>query len=137
MRHYLFLRPAIVAATMLVAACSSVTSQVDAGRASRVSGELLDLFDQFTEYIESGKPADEFEPAGTGLRLDGGLVLVDATSDSTGLVLMEELGGLGLREGSAVGRMVSGWLPIASIGDLRRVDHLQFVRASGVAAGGG
>jgi hypothetical protein len=137
MQPRFFLRSAIVAVVILATGCSVVTSQVDTGQASRVSGELLDLFNQFTEYIESGKPAEEFEPTDTGLRLDSGSVLIDATSDTSGIILMEELEGLGLKGGASVGRVVSGWFPVASIGELDRVEHLKFVRASGVSTGAG
>jgi hypothetical protein len=137
MKQSVFILSTVCGLLFLSTGCSAVTSHADSSQASRVSSDLLDLFEQFTEYTESGKPPEQFHPAGTGLRLDSGLVLIDAASDTSGALLMEELERLGLDDGAAVGRMVSGWLPIASIGDLGEVDHLQFVRGSGVSTGSG
>ena len=132
------MRLIIIAMLLFAAACSTATPQLETDSAAHVSDELIDLLREYQEYLDSEKPIGDFEPSQPGLRVDDGFVLVDATSDTTASELLgAELKLLGFRDGTAVGRVVSGWLPIRAIDELKSLNHLKLVRAAAMATGGG
>ncbi|MEM7511253.1 MAG: T9SS type A sorting domain-containing protein [Bacteroidota bacterium] len=66
-----------------------------------------------------------------GVRFDQeGKVLIDAASTSSGEELLAALEKLGLSNGSTFKRVVSGYLPVASLEMLGEIDVLRFAKAS-------
>ncbi len=120
---------------LLAIACLSGTAQAQVKAETPVSQELLDLLVDFNEYVESGRPIVDYVPADSALHVNGGFVLVDATSKESGQQLLAELDTLGLMNGAAFGRLVSGWLPIRSIEALQDLVYLKFVRAAAMSTG--
>jgi hypothetical protein len=64
-----------------------------------------------------------------------GWVLIEAVAAGDPATLLRDLRALGLRDGVAVGRVVNGWLPVASFESAQRLDSLQFVRPTGAGTG--
>lgn len=64
-----------------------------------------------------------------------GLVLIEATASGDARTLLRDLEALGLRDGVVFGRVVNGWLPVASFASAQRLDSLAFVRPTGAGTG--
>ena len=64
-----------------------------------------------------------------------GFVLIEAVASGDAATLLRDLQALGLRDGVAVGRVVNGWLPVASFESAQRLASLQFVRPTGAGTG--
>lgn len=64
-----------------------------------------------------------------------GFVLIEAVAAGDPATLLRDLQALGLRDGVAVGRVVNGWLPVASFDRAQRLASLQFVRPTGAGTG--
>jgi hypothetical protein len=120
-----------------LASCSDASS-VKSRTPSKVSRELLSLYDGYMEARRSGTPLCPDTPR---LRIDEDRVIVDATATVGNAQSLEaDLVALGMRHAVAYERVVSGGLPIASIPALEALGSLAFVRAamgipSGTAAG--
>ena len=95
--------------------------------AGPVTQDLLDLLDEYNAFRDTF-PDSAFTSANTLLRIRDGRVLVDATATGDGRALLAELEALGLENGAVFGVVVSGWLPIDSIGDLPTLQHLKSIR---------
>jgi len=63
------------------------------------------------------------------------LVLIEAVASGDPGVLLRDLQALGLRDGVVVGRVVNGWLPVASFASAQRLASLQFVQPTGAGTG--
>jgi hypothetical protein len=120
---------------LLAAAFASGIAQAQVKDENPVSRELLDLMIDVAAHIESGHPMSDFSPTDSALHVKEGLVLVDATSKESGEQLLAELDSLGLMNGAAVGRLVSGWLPVRSIEALQNLEYLKSVRAAAMSTG--
>jgi len=57
-----------------------------------------------------------------------GLIAVDATASGDPLLLLTDLGKLGLTRSAHAGVMVSGLLPISAIEDVARLESLRAIR---------
>jgi hypothetical protein len=64
-----------------------------------------------------------------------GRVLIEAVASGDPQALLRDLEALGLRDGVVVGRVVNGWLPVASFEKAQRLASLQFVRPTGAGTG--
>lgn len=93
-----------------------------------VAPELRALSAEFHKHIAAGHAPADFTPSTGPAAVRDGLVLIDATAYRDGEQLLRELRGLGLTEGSAYGRIASGWLPIGAVLDLGRLEHLRLAR---------
>ena len=60
--------------------------------------------------------------------IDANLVVIDAIAKDDASVLLEDLTALGLLNGSAFGRVVSGRLPLPALNTVGTLDSLQFIR---------
>ena len=98
----------------------------DAARDAKVTPDLL------TIMTNNGAPA---AVGGRGLEIKQSYVIIDnaiaieaISADGDGRDLLPRLQALGLRNGVWFGRMVSGYLPIDKINELRNVPGLRFAR---------
>lgn len=64
------------------------------------------------------------------VQLRDGRVLVDCAAAGDAEVLAAALRELGMTDVAVFKRMVSGWLPIESIGELETLESLRFARAA-------
>jgi hypothetical protein len=76
---------------------------------------------------------EPFKPSNPYLRVVDGRVVIDAVASGEAKELLTDLEALGLQNGAAFGRMVSGRLPIAAIEKLQNLDSLKFVRPAYMA----
>ena len=98
----------------------------DAARDAKVTPDL------FTIITNNGAPA---QVGGRGLEIKNSYVIIDnaiaieaISTDGDGRDLLPRLQALGLRNGVWFGRMVSGYLPIDKISELKNVPGLRFAR---------
>ena len=94
----------------------------------KASSDLVSLYQEYQTYVNRAGSAQGFEPSNTTLRLIDNLVVVDAVASLDGNVLNSDLEALGLQNSAVVGFLVSGRLPISTIGSLDPLDSLKFVR---------
>jgi hypothetical protein len=99
------------------------------GPMARAGLDLALLHREHADYAARGRPG-AFATTVRGLRLDGERVLVDAVTDGNGAALLATLETLGLTNGAAQDRIVSGWLPIATLDAASRAPNLRFLRAA-------
>ncbi len=64
-----------------------------------------------------------------------GRVLIEAVASGDPQVLLRDLEALGMRDGVVVGRVINGWLPVASFERAQRLASLQFVRPTQAGTG--
>ena len=100
-----------------------------------VGQDLLNLLDEYQAF-RALHPDSAFTSVNPLLRIRDDQVLVDATASGEAEALLAELEALGLKNGSAFGRVVSGWLPITAIAALENLQHLVSIRASAATTGG-
>jgi len=107
--------------------CSDATS-VKSRTPSKVSRELLVLYDAYVDARRTGAPLCPETPR---LRIEEDRVIVDATATiGNARGLAADLVALGMRHAVAYERVVSGELPISSIPALDDLGNLAFVRAA-------
>jgi hypothetical protein len=111
-------------------------SAINGKENSRVSNHLLKLHNEYEIHLQTMAPS-VFRPSDPVLRMLDGAVVVDAVATGDADMLRISLEGLGLRNASVFGRVVSGLLPIESIPQLDNVAELNFVRPAFAAAGTG
>jgi hypothetical protein len=97
------------------------------GKPERVSQELLALHETYGEAQRRGAAIRSDNPL---LRIVDDRVLVDAVAAGDVRALEADLVALGMRNTVALGRFVSGELPIASIPALGTLGSLAFARPS-------
>jgi hypothetical protein len=95
---------------------------------SKVSQELIVLYDEYSAYLASGK-AGVFRPSDPQLRIIDNRVVVDAVASGDVEVLKSDLISLGMQRAVAFGRTVSGELPIPAIRAMAALPSLNFARA--------
>lgn len=95
----------------------------------KVASELISLHDEYSNYLASGKRG-VFKPTNLLVRVIDDRVVIDAVASGDANVLKADLESLGMREGVAFGRIVSGQLPILAIPRLEELPSLNFARAS-------
>ena len=96
----------------------------------KVDQVLIELQDQFIRHKETGGDSERIEGTYPQVRIVNERVLVDAIATKGTVELENELRRLGATNLSSYGRIVSCYLPIASIAQLAAIDNLQFARAS-------
>ena len=109
---------------------SQTVAPVKPTKTEKVDQVLIELHDQFIRHKESGEDSERFEGTYPQVRIVNERVLVDAIAAKGTVELENELRRLGATNLSSYGRIVSCYLPIASIAQLAAIDNLQFARAS-------
>ena len=99
------------------------------GKMSKVSPELISLYDQYSSYVKSHN-AGAFQPTDRLVRVVDDRVLIDAVASDDVNALKADLVSLGMQQGVAFGRIVSGQLPISAIPAMAALPSLNFARAS-------
>ena len=80
--------------------------------------------------VDAVASADGGHSSVVGFRYAKGRILVDAVASADGGQLLDDLRGLGLRNGSRHGSVVSGRMPLAAVERMVRLDSLRSVRVS-------
>lgn len=121
-------------AILLTCSCAAGDSQAVGPdkpvKTGKVDHALIELHDQFSQYKEAGGDSEHFEVTNPQVRIVNDSVLVDAVATEGTVALQNDLRRLGATHLSSYGRIVSCYLPIASIEQLADIDSLQFVRAA-------
>ena len=99
------------------------------GKMSKVSPELISLYDQYSSYVKSHN-AGAFQPTDRLVRVVDARVLIDAVASDDVDALKADLMSLGMQQAVAFGRIVSGQLPISAIPAMAALPSLNFARAS-------
>jgi len=101
------------------------------GSLAKLDSNLIALYRAYEDYTASGGADGRPFDAGNGsMRVDDGLVLIDAVADSNAEDLKRDLEAIGLVKASAFGRVVSGRLPIEALPAAADLPSLRFARAS-------
>src|SRR5262245_12514193 len=119
----------LLVASMSCTPTSAQTFGDKPGKMSRVSPELISLYDQYSSYMKSHN-AGAFQPTDRLVRIVDDRVLVDAVASDDVDALKADLVSLGMQQAVAFGRIVSGQLPISAIPAMAALPSLNFVRAS-------
>jgi hypothetical protein len=92
----------------------------------------MDLNTVWKEYQgfqnQAAPQAQGFRSDNPAVRTDGGRVLIDAVAAGETGALLADLQSLGMRVTGTYGRYVSGWLPVAAIGEMSVLLSLKFAR---------
>jgi hypothetical protein len=97
------------------------------GPLAKVDPYLTVLYHEYVSSLAQHGGA-AFTPSNPPLRVGEGRVVVDAVASGDVRALQADLEALGLQGAVAVGRLVSGHLPIAAIADVAALASLQFAR---------
>ena len=97
------------------------------GPLSRADLSLLRLYHQYRLQGRTGP----LEPS-SGMQVNRGSVVVDATARAQPERLVDDLRGLGAADVASAGRVVSGRLPVEAIAEAAQLSSLQSLRASRV-----
>jgi subtilisin family serine protease len=116
----------LIAVFALAVGCALADTGKD-GPLAKVDPHLTVLYDEYVSSLAQGGAA-AFTPSNPLLRVSGGLVAIDAVASGDVHVLQADLEALGIQGAVAVGRLVSGHLPIAAIADMAALASLQFAR---------
>ena len=101
------------------------------GSLVKLDSNLIALYRAYEDYTAAGGPdSGLFDPGNASIRVDDGLVLIDAVADSNAEDLKRDLEAIGLVKASAFGRVVSGRLPIDALPAAAELESLRFARAS-------
>lgn len=95
----------------------------------RVGPMLHRAANEYTAHA-SRAPGQPFKSSNPYLRISRGKILVDATARASGAVLLNELKGVGLEQGSRYDNIVSGYLPLAAVKRASGLDSLSHLAAS-------
>jgi Subtilase family len=93
----------------------------------KVNPDLATLYDQYTVY-QALHGTGRFQPSNPLLRVVDDRVVIDAVTSGEVRALQADLVALGMEGAVAVGRIVSGQLPISAIAALPALTSLQFAR---------
>ena len=99
------------------------------GSKAKAGTALRRVFAEFQAHAQRGGP-EAFAPSIAGLRYAQGRILVDAVAAGNAEQLLDDLRGLGLRNDSHYGSMVSGMMPLAAVQRMVGLDSLRSVRVS-------
>jgi hypothetical protein len=97
------------------------------GPLAKVDPYLTVLYHEYVSSLAQHGGA-AFTPSNPPLRVGEGRVVVDAVASGDVRALQADLEALGLQGAVAVGRLVSGQLPIAAIAGMAALASLQFAR---------
>ena len=112
-----------------VGSCAASDGKDKAGWRTKLSAELIALYDQYTSYIASGK-GGVFQFSSPLVRLVDDRVIIDAVASGDANVLKSDLEALGMQQAVAFGRVVSGQLPIVAIRPMAELPSLNAARAA-------
>jgi subtilisin family serine protease len=105
-------------------------AQADTGKGgpmAKVDRDLTVLYDEYVSSLAYGVGA-AFKPRNPLLRVIDARVVIDAVASGDVHVLQADLEALGMQGAVAVGRVVSGQLPISAIKGMAALASLQFAR---------
>lgn len=115
-----------------IGSCASSNAQSARNRAeptAKVAPELMALYEEYSNYLASGK-SSTFKTANSLVQVIDGRVVIDAVASGDTGVLKSDLDSLGMQQGASFGRIVSGQLPIIAIPRLEALYSLKFARAA-------
>jgi len=112
-----------------VGGCAASAAQPAAGKTGRLGPELIALYDEYSNYIASGKRG-VFKSSSPLVRLVDDRVIIDAVASGEANVLKSDLEALGMQQAVAFGRVVSGQLPIVAIRPMAELPSLNSARAA-------
>lgn len=107
-----------------------------AGWTSKVAPELITLYDEYSNYLASGK-SGVFKFTNSLVQVIDDRVVIDAVASGDASVLEADLESLGMQHAVAFGRVVSGQLPILAISRMATLPSLNFARAASAVLQGG
>lgn len=134
MKHNYFKNNAYFLLVMMTFLAFSVTAQIQIENipektSSKISSALLNL--QTSANLRKGvstSSAGGFEAIDLSFTIGNDVVIEAVANEGDASKLLAELKKMGLKKGSAYGRMVSGLFPINKIGDLEQVTSMKFAR---------
>jgi len=130
----------VVALVVYVEGCTMSDAQSTgskAGWTAKIAPELITLYDEYSNYLASGK-SGVFKSAHSSVQVIDDRVVIDAVASGDATVLLMDLEFLGIQRAVAFGRVVSGQLPISAIPSMALLPSLNFARAaSAVLQSGG
>lgn len=121
----------VVAAIAFAGSCTisdARSAGIKTDQSSKVASELITLYDDYSSYLASGKPG-VFKSTNPLVQVIDDRVMIDAVASGDADVLKADLEALGMQQGVAFGRIVSGELPIMAIRQLVKLPSLNFARA--------
>ena len=99
---------------------------------SKISPSLHEVYVSF-EIHKKKKSKQFFQTHNPSIHQKDGKILVEFIAEKLNSSLLSELESMGLDQGASFGRLVSGWLPIESLGKLQQVAPLRHARESGLS----
>jgi hypothetical protein len=120
-------RTVMLIAVFMLAAGRAPADTGKGGPLAKVDPHLTVLYDEYVSSLAQGGGA-AFRPSNPLLRVSEGRVVIDAVASEDVRVLQADLEALGMQGAVAVGRLVSGQLPIAAIAHMAALASLQFAR---------
>jgi hypothetical protein len=113
---------------LLILAGGRTEAELGTGKAMvKVNPDLATLYDQYTAY-RALQGTGRFQPSNPLLRVVDDRVVIDAVASGDVTALQADLVALGMHGSVAVGRIVSGQLPISAIAALPALTSLKFAR---------
>jgi hypothetical protein len=113
---------------LLTLAGSCTAAELGKGKPmAKVNPDLATLYDQYTAY-RTLHGTGRFQPTNPLLRVVDDRVVIDAVASGDVKVLQADLVALGMHGSVAVGRIVSGQLPVSAIAALPALTSLKFAR---------
>lgn len=100
-----------------------------AGQLAKAGTQLSRAFLEYRMHVNQGRTT-EFRPSNRLLPFADGFVLVDARASGPGNALFADLTRLGLTRGARAGEIVSGFFPLAALGDAVALSSLRSIVAS-------
>lgn len=113
------------------------TGDVPVKTTGPVDSLLLRLQTEYKSPSSSEQGADENILDSGFLQIHDGHVVIDAVASGNADKLLDDLKGMGMKNGSVYGAYVSGLFPISAIGDLDALNTLKIVRPSCVKSSAG
>jgi hypothetical protein len=122
----------VVALVAYVGGCTMSEAQPTgskAGWTAKVAPELITLYDEYSNYLASGK-SGVFQSTNSLVQVIDDRVVIDAVASGDATILKTDLESLGIQRAVAFGRVVSGQLPILAISRMATLTSLNFARAA-------
>ncbi|WP_020529633.1 T9SS type A sorting domain-containing protein [Flexithrix dorotheae] len=132
MKHNYFKNNACYLLVIMIFLAFSTKAQIEnipGKSSSKVSSTLLNL--QTSANLRKGITTTDiggFKALDLSYTIGNDVVIEAVADDGNGSKLLAELKKIGLKRGSAYGRMVSGLFPINKIGELEKVNSMKFAR---------
>jgi hypothetical protein len=117
----------VVTALCILASGRAWTATGKEGAMVKVGHDLAVLYDEYESYqVQGGGVA--FEASNPLVRVIAGRVVIDAVASGDVQALKADLEALGMEGAVALGRIVSGQMPIAAVESIAGLASLQFAR---------